>query len=114
MPVDCLLQDLSKDNNRAKPPWRLLTPLVRLIKEQKATATVIAPFFPRQWWFNELREMSIDLPIELPRDPTTFMSGASGHVEPSGNPKWRCFAFRISGSRTTPTLSPKSWDACFA
>jgi hypothetical protein len=114
MEADCLLQDLSLDNNWINPPWRLLEPIVRLLKSQGATATIIAPFYPRQWWFSQLREMSLDLPIELPNLPTTFLSGASGHVEPHNNPKWRSFAFRVSGSGPAVPISPEKWRTFFS
>ena len=60
-----------------------------LIRSQKAFATVIAPYWPGQVWFQKLLTMVIDEPIRLPVSNRTVIA-VGPKVEPFKNRAWAC------------------------
>jgi hypothetical protein len=104
--IDALAQaDWASHNNYVNAPFRLLSRILRVIKEQGATATVIAPWWTAQPWFNVLQELSVEDPIPLPRHKRLFWSPTRECVpEPSRNRRWRTFAWRICGKKNTKDL----------
>jgi hypothetical protein len=58
--VDALAQqDWSQHNNYVNPPFRLLPKVLEVIKSQKATATIIAPYWPGQPWFHDMMKLLV-------------------------------------------------------
>ena len=57
--VDAFTQDWGEENNYINPPWALLSRIVEKLIADRATATVIAPQFPAQTWFHQLRHLSV-------------------------------------------------------
>lgn len=95
--VDALAQkDWGRHNNFVNAPFCLIGPVLRVIKEQRAVATIIAPFWPGQYWFRDLRKCLIAPPFRIPN--TSDMIIRMGETaEPRKNPKWQLFAWRIYG-----------------
>lgn len=96
--VDCLAQrDWRHQNNFVNPPMWMIPNILRVVKAQGAMATLVAPWWPAQPWFMELLNMSIDLPIpiQICRENMISMGVCP---EPLKNPKWKLYAWRISGS----------------
>lgn len=94
--VDALAQDWSQDINYVNPPWRLLPRVLQLIKDQQATATVIAPRWPSQPWYHILQSMLVAIPIKVPNTHQAIHR-LSGLPEPLKNRKWRIFAWKVCG-----------------
>jgi hypothetical protein len=96
--IDALAQsDWAHHTNYVNAPFRLLSKVLRIVQEQGATATVIAPWWPAQPWFNKLRELSIQPPISLPNRRKTFWTTQGRTAEPARNRKWKLYAWRICG-----------------
>jgi hypothetical protein len=95
--VDALAQQNWADhNNYVNPPFRLLSRVLQVIKDQKAWATVIAPYWPSQHWFNSLQGMLVAAPFRIPNSPHS-MWRMGDMAEPLKNHHWRIFAWRIYG-----------------
>jgi hypothetical protein len=109
MPVDFFRQSLAEENNYINPPWALLNRVVEHIVDHKATATVVAPYWPRQAWFQRLKALSTHPPVFLPVNPNLFRPTSTGHRPIFKNPSWQVIAFRVSGSLVTPRIGPQTW-----
>lgn len=95
--VDALAQtDWGIMNNFVNPPFALLPKVLSIVKEQNAVATVIAPKWPGQPWYQDLINMLIDQPIKLPISPRTIVA-LGPQQEPFKNRNWDIYAWRISG-----------------
>jgi len=96
--VDALAQqNWTIENNFVNPPFRLIPQVIEVLKKQKATATIITPQWPGQFWFQTLKSMAIAKPIVLHTDHRTMWS-AGPIPEPLRNPKWKLIAWRVSGA----------------
>jgi hypothetical protein len=103
MPVNAMLQDWSNDNLWMVPPWPLLPEVICKLRNDKATATIVVPYWPRQPWFRELMQMSTALPFRLPRQATTFQMASRSQTLKLL--RWTLYCFRVSGMPTATTLS---------
>jgi hypothetical protein len=65
MKVDFFRQSLGEDNNYINPPWNLLSRVVEHVVHHSAVATVVAPYWPRQSWFQRLKALSTHPPVFL-------------------------------------------------
>ncbi len=70
---------------------------VKVIQNQQAEATVIAPLWPSQPWFKRIQQMSQGFPIKLPNPLATYLPHSRATPEPLRNPKWKIYAWRVSG-----------------
>ena len=94
--IDALAQNWTNENNFVNPPWALLPQILEKITHDKATATIIAPVWPSQYWFPKLQSLLIDHPIYLPRQANTFWHmGVT--PEPRRNLGWKVAVWRVSG-----------------
>jgi hypothetical protein len=66
-------------------------------KSSTREATLIAPYWSTAPWFPNLLRMAIEEPIMLPDWNDLFTPGRQDHL-PTGNPKWRALAWRVSGN----------------
>jgi len=97
--VDCFTQDnWETENNFCNPPWELLQRLADLLRETGAEATVVAPYWPAEVWFQQLNEMCSEVRIVQP-ERDIFLPGKLGSCEALGPPNWPVAFFRIPGSR---------------
>ena len=96
--VDALSQgNWVQHNNSVCPPFRLLPRILQVLRDQRAVATVVAPWWPAQHYHQHLLAMSVAPPIRLPVSPTTVLCHTS-FPEPLRNRKSRIFAWRLSGA----------------
>ena len=97
--VDALAQsNWGEENNYVNAPFRMLGRVLDVVSEQRASAMIIAPYWPSQPWFQRLLTMATSSPIQLPNSSRTFRCvGAS--PEPFHNRAWRIYAWHISGAR---------------
>ena len=97
--VDALAQDdWATSQNFVNPPFRLLSKVIQKIINSKATATVIAPWWPAQPWFKTLQKMAVYAPIKLPQANRVCIPVTQYKPEPLKNYKWDIYAWKVSGS----------------
>ena len=73
--IDALAQqDWDMNNNFINAPFRLIPKILSIIKLYKADATIIAPHWPAQPWFQTLRSLSVAHPIPLPKSISAILS----------------------------------------
>ena len=96
MAVDALAQkDWAAHNNFVNPPFRMIEKVLDVIVKQNANATIIAPMWPAQTWFRRLQQLCVCPPIRVFKQAIVALNPAT--PEPLRNPKWKVFAWRISG-----------------
>lgn len=96
--VDALSQNnWGIHNNYVNPPFRMIPEVLQVVIQQKAVATLIAPAWRAQPWFQVLQKLSIAPPMKLPRQGTVIQSTPQSCPEPGKNPRWRLYAWRING-----------------
>ncbi|XP_072039448.1 uncharacterized protein [Amphiura filiformis] len=94
--IDALAQnDWAAHNNFCNPPFRMIGQVLQTIAQRQAHATIIAPLWPAQPWFQTLREMSICPPLKRPKGKACIPCGAQ--PEPWKNNRWKVYAWRICG-----------------
>lgn len=100
--VDALAQsDWESENNYVNPPFRLLNQVLDKIIMSKARATVIAPAWPGQTWFQKLLRVLVCPPIRIPKLPGAIQKKVmSGQAEPMRNPRWKLYAWRVHGDQS--------------
>ena len=95
--VNALAQtDWASKNNYVNPPFSLIPKVLDIIQSQGATATLIAPKWEGQVWYQRLISMLVDQPIRLPKSPRTILA-IGPKAEPLKNVRWRLYAWRICG-----------------
>jgi hypothetical protein len=92
--VDAFSINWSREHGLINAPWDLLPRIVAKLREDQATATVIAPWWPTATWWPDLTNISRDhvrlhLPPALPSDHHRG-------PEPLRNPAWRICAFQVA------------------
>lgn len=94
--IDALAQtDWSIENNFVNPPFCLIGQVLRVIIQQKAKATIIAPVWRAQPWFPILQRLSGHSFFGLPKS----VSWAQGkRPEPTKNKRWKVCAWRVNGA----------------
>lgn len=97
--IDALSQDnWQQENNYVNAPFCLIPRVLDVVESQRAVATVIAPKWPAQPWYQRLVKLSIARPLKLPQKSKIYRS--MGVVpEPCRNTKWQIYAWRIFGVR---------------
>jgi hypothetical protein len=82
------------ENNWCNPPWDLLDDLVLKLRQCGAAATVIAPHWPGQPWYQQLTEMATAATV-FPPSYDLFFPGLRGAHEGVGSTGWSVAAFRL-------------------
>lgn len=59
--LNAFAQSWAGENNLAHPPIRLLGQLAQLLSESTCAATVVAPYWPAQSWFQHLYSIASDV-----------------------------------------------------
>ncbi len=97
--VDALAQgNWGSENNFVNCPFRLLPRVLDTVVHQGAVATVIAPWWPSQHWFNRLLNLTVAPPVRLPK-ASSCLRRMGAVPEPLRNRHWHLYAFRISACR---------------
>ena len=95
--------DWASANNWVNPPWTLLPRVVALLSGLPSVhAIVLVPEWVGRPWFRKLHNLAW-ASIPIPRSPSTFLSGRSGHL-PQGLPRWRIVALRLDRPSPPPTM----------
>ena len=98
--VDAMAQDWSQDMNYCCPPFWLIPRILRKVVDQKAEATLIAPRWTGQRWYQRLLDLAIAPPVWIANSRINFQSTGHTIPEPLKNHRWRIAAWRISGKRS--------------
>ncbi|KAK3273536.1 hypothetical protein CYMTET_18226 [Cymbomonas tetramitiformis] len=96
--VDSLAFSWLGEVNWVNPPLSLLDEVAHKLREERCPATVVAPYWPGQMWFQQLEAMADEVVI-LPRSRDLFTPSRPGGSELLGASSWDGIMFRISGSR---------------
>lgn len=95
--IDALAQNWQNENNFVNPPWALLPQVIDKIVKEQASATLIAPMWPSQPWFQKLKAIAVTEPVILPRHKNTlWFMGVD--PEPKRNKGWNIAAWRVCGA----------------
>ena len=96
--VDALAQNnWGPENNYCVPPFKLIPDILRVVKSQKAHATLIVPMWSGQAWYQEIANLAVtQSPVYL---MTNCRSVLANH-EPLRNHRWTLVAWRICGRDT--------------
>lgn len=98
--IDALAQqDWAAHNNYVNPPFRLIPQVLQVVSQQRAKATLIAPCWPSQPWYQRLKQMAICPPLRLPKSGLT--RGTTWMPEACRNRRWRIYAWRICGKQNS-------------
>jgi hypothetical protein len=84
------------ESNYCNPPWELLDRLAQLLDETGATATVVAPCWPAQPWYQRLQALAAET-RHLPADTGLFCPGQLRSSASTAPPRWSVVCFRIVG-----------------
>jgi hypothetical protein len=96
--VDALAQpDWGVEMNFVNAPFYLIPKILQVIRKQRAEATILAPLWRGQPWFQELLRMSTQPPIRVPKSQRAMLKLGPKLAEPLKNRKWTIFAWRVSG-----------------
>lgn len=98
--VDAFSVPWKGEMNFVNCPFRLIGKVLEKVEKDQCEATVIAPVWKAQPWFNKLLKLNKEPPLLIPNTAKSFTRGASGIVEPLKNLRWRLAAWRISGAKT--------------
>ena len=86
--------DWLASNNFCCPPWDLLPRLAQLLVETGAPATVVAPCWPAQAWYQLLQERSCEV-LHLPASPSLLLPGRQTLSGSAGRLGWPLTVFRL-------------------
>ena len=92
------------ENNYCNPPWELLDRLALHLDTTGAAATVIAPCWPAQLWYQRFQELASDV-RHLPATKGLFCPGQLRESASTAPPPWSVVCFRIP-ARHSNTGSP--------
>lgn len=95
--VDALAQqDWAREVNFVNAPFRMISRVLDIIIAQKAHATIIAPHWPSQPWYQKLLDLSISPPVRLKLNGLTVIKFGET-AEPLHNRRWKISAWRVYG-----------------
>ncbi len=101
--IDAFSVPWSNSNSYINAPWDLLPRVVAKLRDERAPATVIAPDWPAQLWWPDLRDMATDIiTLRFPPEPPPEPPPARPRPrppEPWRNPAWRILAVRVNDRR---------------
>ena len=83
-------------NNFENPPFFLIPQVLDLVLTEKAEATLIAPVWKGQPWFQKLQTMAIAPPLVIPR--RSIIRERNVTPEPLKHCSWTLCALKISGN----------------
>ena len=96
--IDCLAQNnWRSEQNYCAPPFWMIPRVIEKVIQQRATATLIAPLWTGQRWFQKLKQLAVYPPLILPNNRQTFLKWGSRRPEPCKNRRWRIGVWKICG-----------------
>ena len=72
----------------------MLSMVVQKLKEDRASATLVVPYWPAQPWWQQLMEVATDL-VFLPQEHDLFAPGLGGSATFLPPPRWQVAAVRV-------------------
>jgi hypothetical protein len=87
-----------REHNWCNPPWDLLPRLAHLLEMTGAAATVIAPCWPAQPWYQQLQAMACDI-RHVASEAGLFSPGQLNSSASIAPPAWSVTCFRIPARR---------------
>jgi hypothetical protein len=113
--TDAMLHSWVAENSWLFPPLNMVGRCLRKVREEKATATIVAPMWMTQPWWPVLIDMCIDTPMVLPSIAGIFEPAKDSPLPMQATGGWIAAAFRISGdtskSRGWRPPPPTCWSA---
>jgi hypothetical protein len=97
--TDAFLQQWSRLNSWTNPPWILIPKILAKSIREKATMTILVPFWKSAPWFPLIMDLLIAPPILLLSTDIVVQKQIT-HENPFRNPDWRILVCRISGLGT--------------
>ena len=98
--VDALARNWVDENNFVNTPWPLLGQVAQKLRDEGATATVVAPYWVTATWWTELQDLASEI-LVIPASRDLFLPGARGSSESVGPPSWDVAIFRVPGRPPT-------------
>lgn len=93
---NAMLQPWGGEHNWINPPWPLIPQVLRKLKEDRAEAVVLLPYWPSASWFPDLLAQANDQWILSPEEVRNMVEATNPAVpEPLRNPRWRLVAAHI-------------------
>ncbi len=89
-------QSWEDENLYIFPPVAMLGRILQKVEAERATVTIIAPYWPAQPWFPKLLGMSIAPPLLLPQEQQRSLFQHPMMLEVP-DPAWLTLAWRVSG-----------------
>lgn len=77
------------------PPWDFIPKVLRKLRLEQATATVLTPLWPTASWWPDLTSLARRMRVFNP-EPGSFLPGHLGSAIPVGSPRWRFVATDIA------------------
>ena len=97
--VDAFSQDWGRNiNNWINPPFALLPRVIHKIKQDSACTTILAPFWKGTSWFQDLWDILVCPPMQLPTQ--NLFTRCAGIPEPCKNSRWRLFVWKVCGLKS--------------
>ena len=82
------------ENNFVNPPWTLLDQVAQKLREERASATVVAPHWPEEDWHVSLSCMAREI-LVIPPVYDMYLPARLGASDPVGAPGWPTAVFRL-------------------
>ena len=89
-------QNWGMENNWVNPLFWMIPRILDVICKQEAEATIIAPVWKGQQWYQRLISLATSVPLKLQNSNQTFLQ-LYAVPEPRKNPKWQLCVRRICG-----------------
>ena len=98
--VDAMARSWENENNFVNPPWSLLGQVAQKLRNERAAATVVAPYWVTATWWTELQDLASEI-LVIPASQDLFLPGARGSSVSVGQPSWDVVIFRVPGRQHT-------------
>ena len=82
------------ENNFINPPWTLLDQVAQKLREERASATVVAPHWPEEDWHVSLSSLAREI-VVIPPFRDLYFPARLGASDPVGAPGWPTVIFRL-------------------
>jgi hypothetical protein len=92
--IDAFSLSWVRENGWANPPFSMIFRVLHKARIERATLTLLVPFWPAQPWFPMLMGMLVAAPVVLPQVPSLFQHPL---LEQGKTPNWLTLVCRISG-----------------
>jgi len=93
---ECTSASLGRPTQWINPPWALIPQVIRKLKDEKAEAVLLLPYWTAASWFSDLVSMIDDHWILDPKDVEKIGESTNPAIpEPLRNNKWRLIVAHV-------------------